>query len=51
MSIPMANTGIIQRAQIMVDGVLVRLGMFTANEAAHAAYLAAKRKLHTACTI
>jgi len=38
-------------AQIMVDGVRHRLGRFATEEAAHEAYVAAKRRLHAGCTI
>jgi hypothetical protein len=39
------------RARIMVRGVEHRLGQFDTAEDAHAAYLAAKRRLHEGCTI
>jgi hypothetical protein len=39
------------RAQIRLDGKARHLGTFETPEAAHAAYLVAKRKLHPACTI
>ena len=39
------------RARIMVDGKLHFLGRFPTAEEAHAAYLTAKRELHTHCTI
>jgi hypothetical protein len=38
-------------AQIKVHGTPVHLGYFTSAEAAHEAYLAAKRKYHEACAI
>jgi len=39
------------RADIMVNGIAHRLGRFKTEEAAHAAYLTAKRKLHSSCAI
>jgi len=39
------------RAAIGLDGVRRHLGTFPSAELAHAAYLAAKRKLHSNCTI
>ena len=39
------------RATIKVDGRCIHLGTFDAPEQAHAAYLAAKRKLHAGCTL
>jgi len=39
------------RAHIRVNGQLKSLGYFTNPEAAHAAYLKAKRELHEFCTI
>jgi hypothetical protein len=39
------------RAQIWFDGKNKFLGYFATAEAAHAAYLAAKRKFHPTCTI
>ena len=39
------------RAQIKVDGQHIYIGTFDTPEQAHAAYLAAKRKLHAGCTI
>jgi hypothetical protein len=39
------------RAQIKVDGEKRHIGMFDTPEAAHAAYLEAKRKLHPTCSI
>lgn len=39
------------RAQITVDGRNVYLGTYITPEAAHEAYLAAKRKFHEGCTI
>lgn len=39
------------RAQITVRGTRIYLGLFSTPEAAHEAYLAAKRKLHPGCTI
>ena len=39
------------RAQIKVDGKKRHLGLFDTPEAAHAAYLEAKRKLHPTCSI
>ena len=39
------------RAQINVDGKCVRLGTHDSPELAHAAYLEAKRRLHTGCMI
>ena len=39
------------RAQIWFDGKQKFLGYFATAEAAHAAYLAAKRKFHPTCTI
>lgn len=39
------------RAQIKVHGVSVHLGLFSTPEAAHAAYLEAKREMHPGCTI
>lgn len=38
-------------AQIMIDGNLKYLGLFNTAEEAHAAYLEAKRKFHSHCTI
>ncbi len=38
-------------ASLTVNGKRHRLGNFTTPEEAHAAYLKAKRELHTACTI
>lgn len=38
-------------AQIQVDGRVKHLGVFSAPEAAHQAYLMAKRGLHAGCTI
>ena len=39
------------RARIQVNGKRVALGGFATAEAAHEAYLAAKRKMHPTCTI
>lgn len=39
------------RARIRHDGKAVHIGMFDSPEAAHAAYLETKRKLHEGCTI
>jgi hypothetical protein len=39
------------RATIVVSGKVQRLGNFSNPEAAHAAYRAAKRRLHVGCTI
>ena len=39
------------RARIMLDGKPIRLGTFDTAEAAHAAYVAAKRRLHPASTL
>ena len=39
------------QARIMKDGKATHLGSFDTKEAAHAAYVAAKRQLHEACTI
>ena len=39
------------KAQIKVNGKSVHLGNFVCPEAAHVAYLEAKRKLHPGCTI
>lgn len=39
------------RARIRTDGKLVSLGIFDTAEAAHAAYVAAKRKLHAGNTL
>lgn len=39
------------RAEIMVNRKRLRLGCFDTPEAAHAAYLAAKRSLHSTCSI
>jgi hypothetical protein len=39
------------RARIMVNRKEVYLGKFDSAEEAHGAYLAAKRRLHTGCTI
>lgn len=39
------------RADIYVNGASLYLGLFSTPEEAHAAYLDAKRKLHTGCTI
>lgn len=38
-------------ANILVDGRTKRLGVFATAEAAHAAYLQAKRAMHEGCTI
>lgn len=38
-------------ARIRANDTLVYLGLFTTIEAAHTAYLQAKRKLHAGCTI
>jgi len=38
-------------AQIRVNGNVVHLGTFSAPAIAHSAYLEAKRKLHSGCTI
>ena len=38
-------------ACIQVDGRLRKIGLFLTPEAAHAAYLEAKRRLHEGCTI
>lgn len=38
-------------AQIKADGAYRYLGSFTSGEAAHDAYLVAKRQLHAGCTI
>lgn len=38
-------------AQIRHDGKMVRLGLFDDKQAAHAAYVAAKRRLHEGCTL
>lgn len=39
------------RASIRVNGKNIHLGKYPTPELAHAAYISAKRKLHTACTI
>ncbi len=39
------------QAQIGVDGKLIHLGLFPTPEAAHAAYVEAKRRLHPGCTL
>lgn len=39
------------KAQIRTGGKRTKLGMFTTPEAAHEAYLTAKRQLHAGCTI
>lgn len=39
------------RAQIWVDGAAKNLGTYLTAEAAHAAYVVAKRRLHAGCTI
>jgi hypothetical protein len=39
------------RAQIMVNGKIIRKSGFDTPEAAHEAYLAMKRKLHETCSI
>ncbi len=39
------------RAQIQVDGRVTYLGLYTSKNAAHDAYVAAKRKLHAGCVI
>lgn len=39
------------RARITVDGKTITVGYFKTPEAASAAYIAAKRKLHLTCTI
>lgn len=39
------------RARIQIDGHLKHLGLFDTVSDAYAAYIAAKRKLHPACTI
>jgi hypothetical protein len=39
------------RASISVDGRPIHLGTFDTPEAAHQAYVEAKRKLHAGCTI
>lgn len=38
-------------AEIKINGIRTRLGRYKTPEAAHAAYLAAKRALHSGCTI
>lgn len=38
-------------AQIGLEGRIYKLGSFDAPELAHAAYLSAKRQMHTGCTI
>lgn len=43
--------GVGWRAVIKVGGVLKQLGTFTTAQAAHDAYLAAKRRFHPGCTI
>ena len=39
------------KAQIGLNGKQYKIGVFDSAESAHAAYLAAKRKLHEGCTI
>jgi hypothetical protein len=39
------------RASVTFNKKVIRIGMFDTPEEAHAAYLAAKRKLHEGCTI
>jgi hypothetical protein len=39
------------RARIQLDGKGIHLGLFDTPEAAHEAYLVAKRKYHAGCTI
>ena len=39
------------KAAIYVDGKTKKLGLFESAEAAHAAYVEAKRLLHAGCTI
>jgi hypothetical protein len=39
------------KAEITVNGAARHLGVFSSPEAAHAAYLEAKRRLHPGCTI
>lgn len=39
------------RAEIGVEGANVYLGMFATPQAAHAAYIEAKRRLHPGCTL
>ncbi len=38
-------------SQIMANGIKMHLGYFNTAEAAHAAYIKAKRELHSHCTI
>lgn len=46
-----SKTGLSWVAQIVVDGRYHRLGTFKTPEAAHAAYIAAKRQLHAGNTL
>lgn len=39
------------RARIQVNGKCIQVGMFDTEEAAHAAYVEAKRLIHDGCTI
>lgn len=58
-ALPSSKTGLLGaspncdkfRAQISVRGKARYIGLFASSEAAHAAYLAAKRSLHAGCTI
>lgn len=43
--------GVGWKSQIMLSGVTKHLGTFDTPAAAHGAYLAAKRELHSTCTI
>ena len=38
-------------AQIMTQGEVCKIGIFDDPNAAHAAYLTAKRQMHSGCTI
>jgi hypothetical protein len=41
----------VQRARIAINGHQINLGRFRTAEAAHAAYVDAKRRLHEGCTL
>lgn len=50
-SIQRDNGDVRYRARIMVQGKEIGLGRFDSPEAAHAAYVEAKRRLHEGCTL